>query len=69
MTWQTVVMTTWHALQDGGPGQNGNLSSPMEMVWRAEPIKVHGSVVASYGSKSMSYCTSLLDALHEWHPG
>ena len=25
----------------------------MEMVWRAEPIKVHGSVVASYGSKPL----------------
>lgn len=23
----------------------------MEYVWRAEPIKVHGAVVASYGSK------------------
>ena len=31
------------------------MTSPMEYVWRAEPIKVHGAVVASYGSKL--HCT------------
>lgn len=38
-------------LQHAQPGQGGNETSPMEYVWRAEPIKVHGAVVASYGSK------------------
>ena len=39
-------------LQHAQPGQGGNETSPMEYVWRAEPIKVHGAVVASYGSES-----------------
>ena len=38
-------------LQHAQPGQGGNETSPMEYVWRAEPIKVHGAVVASYGSE------------------
>ena len=40
-------------MQHAQPGQGGNETSPMEYVWRAEPIKVHGAVVASYGSMSL----------------
>ena len=29
----------------------GNLKSPMDWIQESEPIKVHGAVVASYGSK------------------
>ncbi|DBA77367.1 TPA: hypothetical protein ACH3X2_000884 [Trebouxia sp. C0005] len=39
-------------MQHAQPGQGGNETSPMEYVWRAEPIKVHGAVVASYGSEN-----------------
>jgi len=41
-------------LQHAQPGQGGNETSPMEYVWRAEPIKVHGAVVASYGSELLN---------------
>lgn len=59
-------------LQEGGPGQNGNLESPMHMVWRAEPIKVHGSVVASYGSECcyswvMHYCVMRMVGDSNWN--
>ncbi len=43
-------------LQHAQPGQGGNETSPMEYVWRAEPIKVHGAVVASYGSELLNSC-------------
>lgn len=43
-------------LQHAQPGQGGNETSPMEYVWRAEPIKVHGAVEASYGSERLNSC-------------
>ena len=30
----------------------GNQKSPMDYILESQPIKVHGSVVASYGSES-----------------
>ena len=38
-------------LQDDAPGQVGNKKSPMQYCFEAEPIEVHGVVVASYGSE------------------
>ena len=38
------------AVQREGAVQ-GNTKSPMEYVKEAQPIKVHGTVVASYGSE------------------
>ena len=35
----------------------------MEYILAAEPIKVHGAVVASYGSKSLSYFAQILTIL------
>ena len=48
---RVAVKILYRDLQHAQPGQGGNETSPMEYVWRAEPIKVHGAVVASYGSK------------------
>eukprot|EP00891_Asterochloris_glomerata_P002001 jgi/Astpho2/2001/Aster-x1053 len=38
--------------QDDAPGQVGNKKSPMQYCFEAEPIEVHGAVVASYGSEN-----------------
>jgi len=45
-----LVSHTAKWLQEDG-GFDGNLKSPMEFIHEAPPIKVHGAVVASFGSE------------------